>query len=135
MYKKVIKYEDFEGNQKEKTCYFNLSKAELYEKHLASAGKLKDRLQKIYDEQDSEKMVDVFKDFIYLSYGERGEDGDSFVKVKNGHRLAEDFVQTAAYSELFMELSTNPQAARDFVMGVVPKEFVPDGGIPVPTNK
>lgn len=135
MFKKVIKYEDFEGNQKEKTCYFNLSKAELYEKHLASAGKLKDRLQKIYDEQDSEKMVEVFKDFIYLSYGERGEDGDSFVKVRNGHRLAEDFVQTAAYSELFMELSTNPESAREFVMKVVPKEFIPDGGIPIPADK
>ena len=30
------------------------------------------------------------------------------------------FVQTEAYSQLFMELATNAQAASDFVAGIIP---------------
>ena len=38
-------------------------------------------------------------------------------------KLADEFEQTEAYSELFMELATNTQAATEFINGLVPQDL------------
>ncbi len=47
-------------------------------------------------------------------------DGKRFVKSKE---MAEAFSQTEAYSDLFMELSTNTDAAIEFAKGIMPAEL------------
>ena len=42
------------------------------------------------------------------------------VQAQNGRQIIDAFVQTEAYSQLFMELATNAQAASDFVAGIIP---------------
>ena len=52
----------------------------------------------------------------------------------DGRPLSRKFVQTEAYSELFMELSTDAKAASEFINGIVPaelaKEAAKQGNIP-----
>lgn len=120
MLKKVIAYTDYDGNERKETFYFNLSKAEIAEMEMSISGGLAQMLQKIIDEKDQPKLVAMFKDLILRSYGEKSSDGKRFVKSEE---LSNGFKQTEAYSELFMELATNADAASAFVNGILPSGF------------
>lgn len=118
MLKKKINYTDYEGNERNEDFCFNLSKAELMEMELGTAGGMKKMIDKIIAEQDAAKIVDTFKTIILKAYGEPSADGKRFIKNKE---LAEAFSQTEAYSELFMELATSADAASEFINGIMPK--------------
>lgn len=113
---KKIKYTDFNGQEREEPFYFNLSKAELMEMELTTDGGLDTYIRRITAQQNNKEIVKLFKELILKSYGERSDDGKRFVKSKE---LTDAFTQTNAYSELFMELSTNADAAEKFITGVV----------------
>lgn len=124
MYKKTVTFTDFNGDEKKRDLYFNLTEAELSEMALSVNGGLDKLLQKIIDEGDNAKIVEYFKKIILMSYGEKSLDGESFIKYdENGRKLSDKFVQTAAYSALFMELSTDAEAAADFINKIIPKKM------------
>jgi len=118
MLKKTIKYTDFNNNERTEDFYFNLSKAEVMEMEMRVSGGMSEFLKKIVAEQNSEKIVDMFKDIIMKSYGEKSLDGKRFIKNKE---LVDAFTQTEAYSELFMELATDADAASNFIKGIIPQ--------------
>lgn len=118
---KTIAYEDYNGNQRKETFFFHLSKAELMEMELVQDGGMEQMIQRIIDTQDRKKIVEIFKDIILRSYGEKSLDGKRFEKVRDGKRLADDFAQTEAYSILFMELATDSGAAAAFINGAMPQ--------------
>ena len=62
----------------------------------------------------------IFKDLVLAAYGEKSPDGKRFIKSEE---LREAFSQTEAYSELFMELAMNAEAASAFINGIMPKNF------------
>lgn len=121
MLKKTITYTDYNGNERKEDFYFNLNKVELVEMEAGISGGIKSLLEQIVNTQDTKRIVELFKDIILRSYGEKSLDGKKFEKFRDGRRLSDDFAQTEAYSELFMELSTNERAASDFINGVVPQ--------------
>lgn len=118
MIKKTIKFVDYDGNEREEDFYFNLTKAELTEMELSTEGGMEQMIRKIISTKDNKKIVEMFKEIILKSYGEKSLDGRRFIKSKE---LTDAFVQTEAYSELFMELATDADAAAAFVNGVVPQ--------------
>lgn len=120
MLKKTIKYRDYDGNEREETFYFNLSKAEVAEMELSVDGGLVKQIEKIVEEQDGKRIIEMFKDIILKSYGEKSPDGKRFVK---NQELKDSFSQTEAYSELFMELATDAEAAAAFINGIVPTDI------------
>lgn len=135
MLAKKITYTDYDGNERTETFYFNLNKAELTEMELSSEGGLSKMIQKIVDEQDTTRIIAIFKDIILRSYGEKSPDGKRFMKkASDGHMLADDFAQTEAYSELFMELASNADSASEFVNAIVPKMEENKPAAPVPTK-
>ena len=117
MLKKTITYTDFDGNNRTEDFYFNLTKAEVTEMEMSTDGGMAKLLKKIVDEQNSKKIIEHFKTLILNSYGEKSLDGKRFVK---SNELRDSFVQSEAYSELFMELATNAEAASAFVNGILP---------------
>ena len=123
MLKKKIKYTDYNGVERNEDFYFNLNKAELMEMELTTEGGLAERTQRIIDTQDTPKIVEMFKDLILRAYGEKSEDGKAFVKKDARGKLADRFAQTEAYSELFMELATDSNAAANFVNGIIPADL------------
>lgn len=120
MLKKTITYTDYEGNERTEDFYFNLTQAEILEMDLSASGGLEKMIQKIVSEQNGERIVKIFKDIILKAYGEKSLDGRRFIK---NDELREAFIQTEAYSQLFVELATNSDAAADFINGIVPKDI------------
>jgi len=123
MYSKRITYKDYDGNELTETFLFNLTKAEIVEMQLSTSGGFSERIQRIIDSQDVPEIIKTFKELILASYGEKSPDGKRFMKrAIDGHRLADDFTQTEAYSELFMELATNADSATEFINKIVPQD-------------
>lgn len=120
MLKKRIKYVDYNNTEREEDFYFNLNKAELAEMELSTEGGLQNWIEKVVDAQDMPQLIELFKMLILKSYGEKSGDGKRFIK---NDKLSEEFSQTEAYAELFMELATDEKAAADFVNGIIPAEF------------
>ena len=123
MLKKVIRFEDLEGNTVEKEYYFNLNKAEILKLQLGTKGGLDKKLKKIASNNDFGELLDFISELVLLSYGEKDDDGIKFVKVKNGVRLADEFQQTEAYSELIMELTQNVDKFNEFINNIIPKSL------------
>lgn len=125
MLKKTIKYTDYNGVGRSEDFYFNLSKAEIAEMELGTTGGFSDMLQRIIDTQDMPQIVKMFKDLVLKSYGVKSADGKRFIKIDdNGVPLSRAFSQTEAYSELYMELATDVDAAAKFVEGILPADMV-----------
>ena len=120
MLKKTIKYTDYDGNEREEDFYFNLNKAEVTEMELSKQGGLSEYIKRIVAAQDAPSFVELFKELICKSYGEKSLDGKRFVKSKE---LTEEFTQTEAYAELFVELASNAEEATKFVNGIMPKNM------------
>ena len=120
MLKKTIKYTDYNGVEREEDFYFNLSKAEIAEMELEIPGGMSEMLKRITAAQDTPTLVKIFKDLILRSYGVKSDDGRRFIKSQ---QLKEEFSQTEAYSELFMELATNADAASAFINGIIPADI------------
>lgn len=123
MFKKSITFTDFRGEEKTKDYYFNLTKTELAKYQTSTYQGMEDKLLGIAKEKNVPETSNLFDKFILASYGEISDDGVSFIKEKDGHKLAEDFMQTAAYDELYQELGSDADAALEFAAGVLPREF------------
>lgn len=121
MLKKTITYTDYDGNERTEDYYFNLSKAELLEMEMSTNGGLEKFCQKIIAEKDTKRMMEMWKELILKSYGEKSLDGKRFIK---NQELVDSFTQTEAYSELFMELASNADTAAAFVKGIIPKNLL-----------
>lgn len=124
MLKKTITYEDYDGNTRTEDLYFFLSKSELMEMELSTPGGLAKKLESITKAQNGAEITRVFKEIILNSYGEKSDDGRSFIKKKNGVRIAEEFEQTPAYDALFTELLLDPDKAAAFINGIMPKDLM-----------
>lgn len=117
MLKKTITYTDYNGTERTEDFYFNLSKAEIMEMEMGTTGGMAEMIQKIVSTQDAPAIIKIFKDLVLKAYGEKSPDGKRFMKSEE---ISMAFSQTEAYSNLFMELATNADAAAKFVNGIVP---------------
>ncbi len=120
MLKKVVKYTDYLGRAREKELYFNLNKAEIYEKEYSVRGGLTGLLRKIIVTDDQPELVKIFKELIMESVGEISPDGDEFIKSPE---IARKLEQSAAYPVLFMELASDNKNAAEFINGIMPSDL------------
>lgn len=120
MIKKTIAYTDYDGNDRVEDFYFNLSKAELMNMELLTDGGMTSFIQRIVDAQDVPRLVELFQDIIKKAYGVKSLDGKKFIK---NQEVLDDFVQTEAYSELYMELVSDANAATEFINGLMPSDI------------
>ena len=117
MLKKTITYTNYNGIEVTEDFYFNLTKAEIMEMEMSTSGGMAEMINKIVSSQDAPAIIKIFKELILKAYGEKSADGKRFVKSEE---ISVAFSQTEAYSQLFMELATDADAAAKFVNGIVP---------------
>ena len=122
MLKKTITYVDYDGNERTEDHYFNLSKAELIEMRYTENGGLEKYIEKIISEQDNSKLLVLFKNIVLKSYGQKSLDGKRFIKSEE---LTNEFIQSEAYSELFVELMDAEKCA-EFFNSIIPKDLLED---------
>ena len=130
MLKKVIKYEDYDGNSCEKVAWFNLSKSEcmdidlLYEEEGGLIGHLKSLFSnKINGQIPKKPAVDFIRMIIDRSYGVRPtESPDLFIKEDDdGRPVIRRFKGSPAYDTLIVNLLSGEDSLEEFVGGVLPK--------------
>lgn len=119
MIKKTITYRDFNDVERTEDFYFHMTKAEIMEMELGTTGGFAEMIKKIVAAQDQPTLMKIFKDFVLKAYGEKSADGRQFIKSE---QLSTAFAQTEAYSQLYMELITDADAASKFINGVVPAD-------------
>lgn len=120
MFKKTITYRDVDGAPITEDFYFHLSKAEIAEMELSRKGGLSEFLKEIVASDDGKAIISTFKDIVSKSYGVRSEDKKRFIKSQE---LSDEFMQTDAFSELFIELVTDADASSAFIRGIVPMDL------------
>lgn len=120
MIKKTVTFTDYNGVARTEDFYFNLSKAEVMELEMSTTGGLAETIQKIVAAQDAPAIIKIFKDLVLRAYGEKSPDGRRFIKSED---IATAFSQTEAYSQIFMELATDADAAAKFVNGIIPADM------------
>ena len=132
MLKKTMTYTDFDGNQVTEDFYFNLTKAELLELEMATdkVVGLEATINKLQEERDGKKIMAMFKDIIRKSIGKKSADGRRFIK---NDEIADEFMQTEAYSDLVFELCTDAKKGAEFFNAIVPQ--VDKSAIPAPPVK
>ena len=117
MLKKTITYTDYNSVERTEDFYCNLTKAELMEMEIGTTGGMADMIKRIIDAKDAPAIIKIFKELVLKAYGEKSADGKRFVKSEE---ISNGFAQTEAYSQLFMELATDADAAAAFVNGIIP---------------
>ena len=117
MLKKTITYTDYKDVERTEDFYFNLTKSEVMEMEMTTTGGLSEKINKIIATQDLPSIITIFKDLILKSHGEKSPDGKQFIK---SNEISNAFSQTEAFSNLFMELATDANAAATFVNGIIP---------------
>lgn len=115
MLKQSITYIGFDGKEKTKDFYFNLTKGEIAEIHLSLPGGFDGFLDRLKSDPDVDDVVKVFKKLILKSYGKRMPDGN-FIKSEE---LSQAFAATDAYSELFLKFLDEDNFANEFLEGVI----------------
>jgi len=124
-----IQYKNYNDETVSEVLYFNLSKPELLKLEVDMPGGLVAYLEKIIKTEDRKALVEQFDRIILMSYGVKSDDGKRFIKNDD---VAEAFKQSAAYEQLFMEITNNANAAAAFVSGILPKDLTPEQDKPNP---
>lgn len=117
MLKKTVKYTNFNGEERTKDLYFNLTESECAELEASDDNSLSNKIQIIVNSDDRKEIVSTFKAIILKAYGERSADGDTFMKSSE---ISHKFECSAAFNALFMEISTDADAAVAFINGIMP---------------
>lgn len=124
MLKKTIRYTDFDGTDRVEDLYFNLSEVELLEMAV-----LHDRgvegaaafFRELAESKDPKKIMPAVKNLLVLAYGERSEDGRHFRKSED---ITDNFVSSAAYQEMFMQMMSDPDTIKGFFKGALPAKYL-----------
>lgn len=121
MITKKIKYADFNGVEREEEFQFNMSESDIVE-WLTTNGDytIETVIDHMAKKSDVKAIMLMFKDLIYRAYGEKSIDGKKFVKTAE---VKSNFMDSPAYSVLFMELISDPVKAAEFIKSLVPAKF------------
>ncbi len=123
MLKKTFNFTDYNGVERTETHYFNLTRAEISELNFSEIGGLEAYLKRIIAADNLPELIKIFKKLICMSYGVISPDGRRFIK---NDEVLKNFTETEAFSQLYMELSTDAKAASKFVNGIIPDDMKVD---------
>jgi len=120
MYKTTVEYEDFNGEKKKRTLYFNLSQSELTELKYESNGALEDKIVEIVATKNRSEMMLLFTKLLKMAYGEKSEDGEYFIKNEEVYNR---FKYSNAYDAFLEKLVESDSELENFIKYVLPKKL------------
>lgn len=118
MLKKEITYINFDDEEVTETFYFNLTNAEIIQMEVEFPGGLEGALNRIVEEQDNKKILDIIRFIIGKAYGQKSEDGKRFIKSQEA---TDAFFTSEPFSELIMEFFGDANKAADFFANLAPR--------------
>lgn len=120
-----ITYTDYNGKTCTEDFMFNLTRVEATEMDVSYKGGLRQHIEELVENDDNKGLFDLFKEIILKAYGVKTPDGKRFIKSA---QMSEEFSQTAAYSELIMKLTSDPEVTTAFINKVIPQIPASDAG-------
>lgn len=121
MVKQTIKYKDYFDVEREEDYYFNLTSNELMMMEYEDpSGSLSKRLEGVVNTNNVMEIIAFIEWIVRKSYGIRTNDGRTFRKTEEA---TEDFIQSAAYEELYISFIDDPDKAVEFVNSLIPKKM------------
>lgn len=132
MLKETITYTDFNGTERTEDFYFSISKAALIRQEMMTvetdeegnviSETFTDKLKRISEAKNKKgsEVLPLFEDIIKMTIGIKSEDGRYFRKPAG---YADDFLDSAAWAELFLKFMENPTYAAEFINKTVPAEI------------
>ena len=117
MLKKTVTYTDYNEVVRTETHYFHYSEAEILDMEMSVEGGFAERIQRIIDAKDQISLMKEIKKFVLDAYGIKSDDGRRFMKSDEIRRA---FMESPAYSEIWLELLSDEKIASDFVNNVIP---------------
>lgn len=120
MIKKTVRYEDYNGETVTEDFYFNLTKTELTKMRFSEKGGLEKYIEKISNERDGKKLLELFDEIIVMAYGEKSADGKHLMKNDS---IRERFKCSPAYDEIFMECLGDTNKVVAFFTAILPKDM------------
>lgn len=126
---KSLTYLDFNNEVHTDDFYFHLKQDEIVEMEFSQKGGLGTYLEVMMKSENRGEIIKTMKSFLSTAYGVRyGEKNEKFTKDpavirEFGKPTPTEFLESNAYTVLFMELVTNEQAMIEFILGVVPAEL------------
>jgi len=120
MIKMPVTFPDLDNNTRTVDFWFHMSKTDIADWVVSHKMSLEDQIRDIVKREDNEALFALFRELIEVSYGERHANGITFNKSKE---LSRNFVQSNAYSELFVLLMKDEAVASKFVRGIMPSDI------------
>lgn len=123
MIEKVITYEDYNGEKVTDTFHFHMNKDDVAEfKYRKDGSDIVDVIARIMSTENVRGVLDILKELARSGVGRKEliEGKAVFVKDDMARTL---LFSTDAYSELMFELIEKPEAAADFIAGMLPKDL------------
>lgn len=120
MYKITETYTDYNGIERTEDFFFNLNKGEIMDLEMGINGGLSESLNRLIQAQDGASILKIIKDIVKKAYGVKSLDGKRFVKKDE---LLEEFIQTEAFSNIYVRLATDADEAAKFINGIIPAEM------------
>lgn len=132
MLKQEVAYTDFNDEEQVVTLYFNLNEAELIRLNAQYEGGIENYVKDLDPDrnpQDALTLFELFEDVVLMAYGKKSEDGQRFIKDDN---IKTEFVESAAYASMLMDLLQSPEKAIDFFNQILSRTSV--GPLPEPNS-
>lgn len=117
MYIRTVKYIDFNDNEVEEELCFHIGKGELLDMEKEEGTSISKVLIDLGKNMDGAKIINMCKTIIEKSYGVKSSDGKHFRK---NPEILQDFIYSAAYDQLLVELLEDPSDALNFLASILP---------------
>jgi hypothetical protein len=109
MISKTVTYNNLlTGEPVTEELWFHLRKDEIIRIMGRAKKDWDDYIKEMMSREDVDEIFDFAESILKMAYGERSEDGRTFRKDK---KLQEDFANSEAYSELFIDMITDAVSA------------------------
>lgn len=118
MLKMTVKYLDFNNVERTEDHYFHMSRIELTRWYAEFEGDFAAQIQNAVKTGDYAATLKYFEELVRRSYGVKSDDGTKFIKDPEQTR---DFMESAAYDEMFYRITQSKDEATNFISSIIPK--------------
>jgi len=126
MFRKTVTFTNFDDKKVTETHWFNMTRQQMIEWEARTGEGLKEHFIRLSQSGDKEKLYEAFEDLLLRSFGIKSDDGNRHAKSPE---ISQDFKNSAAYDQFFMEFFQTDETALAFITGIMPKEWLSEEDI------
>lgn len=120
MYKQVVNYTNYDGEQMSTILRFHLSQTEIIKLNYSTGGALQGKIRRLMEACTIGDIMEVLDDLIDASYGVKSDDGETFAKSKE---LLDKFKASPAYDEFYRFVISDEKNLVEFVTNILPAKL------------